>query len=111
MGSSTHASSTTSSAATTSPSRCVDRCLRGTRSRGKILCSFRDISILTAWVRNVTVQEYKWEKQCDDITVTRKECKTDYEVQNRTVTTQKCNQYLDNVCANYTVPQYEVVRK
>ena len=60
-------------------------------------------------LRNVTVQEYKWEKQCDDITVTRKECKTDYEVRNRTVTTQKCNSYLDNVCANYTVPQYEVV--
>ena len=65
--------------------------------------------ILTVLHRNVTVQEYKWEKQCDDITVTRKECKTDYEVRNRTVTTQKCNSYLDNVCANYTVPQYEVV--
>ena len=39
----------------------------------------------------------------------RQDCRTEYETRNRTVTTQKCNQYFEEVCANYTVPQYEVV--
>ena len=53
--------------------------------------------------------DYNWEEQCEEREVVRQDCRTEYETRNRTVTTQKCNQYFEEVCANYTVPQYEVV--
>ena len=59
--------------------------------------------------RNRTVTDYNWEEQCEEREVVRQDCRTEYETRNRTVTTQKCNQYFEEVCANYTVPQYEVV--
>ena len=60
--------------------------------------------------RNVTIQDVKWEQQCDQVEVTRKDCRTEIETRERTVKTQKCHQYEDEVCVNYNVPSYEVVR-
>ena len=59
--------------------------------------------------RNVTIQDVKWEQQCDQVEVTRKDCRTEIETREKTVKTQKCHQYEDEVCVNYNVPSYEVV--
>merc|ERR1712029_1299401 len=58
--------------------------------------------------RNVTIQDVKWEQQCDQVEVTRKDCRTEIETREKTVKTQKCHQYEDEVCVNYNVPSYEV---
>ena len=59
--------------------------------------------------RNVTIQDVKWEQKCDQVEVTRKDCRTEIETREKTVKTQKCHQYEDEVCVNYNVPSYEVV--
>ena len=98
---------TTNSAATTIPLKYADRSLRDFLSEGKLLKKFSQTEYQMC--RNVTIQDVKWEQQCDQVEVTRKDCRTEIETREKTVKTQKCHQYEDEVCVNYNVPSYEVV--
>ena len=59
--------------------------------------------------RNVTVQDVRWETKCQTFNTSRPECTTNWETRDRTVVRQECDQVIETVCTNYTVPVYEVV--
>ena len=65
---------------------------------------------LTSYIyRNVTVQDIRWETKCQTLNTSRPECTTNWETRDRTVVRQECDQVIETVCTNYTVPVYEVV--
>ena len=101
-----------SSVATMRLDECADKCHRESLSKGSIkyLKSFNSVTKLSGFFyRNVTIQDVKWENKCETIVTTRPECVTNWVTKNRTVTKQECDQYFDDVCSKYNVPQYEVV--
>merc|ERR1712130_1028651 len=61
--------------------------------------------------RNVTVQDMRWETKCQTLNTSRPECTTNWETRDRTVVRQECDQVIETVCTNYTVPVYEVERE
>ena len=59
--------------------------------------------------RNLTIPDVTWEDRCENKEITRQDCFETIDLVNKTKTEQICHEFEEEVCHNYTVPNYKVV--